>query len=73
MKGSIEAEGVRLANAQSETLFRWSSFQRSEEGRSVIILWLTHGQALPLAEHMFASPSAFSSVVSQIRAQVGGG
>lgn len=70
MKGSVEAEGVRLVSAQSETLFRWSSFRQSEEGRSVIILWLAQGQAIPLAEQMFGSPGAFNSVVSLIRAQI---
>ncbi|MHB0971304.1 MAG: hypothetical protein ACYC7A_11790 [Thermoanaerobaculia bacterium] len=70
MKGSVEAEGVRLVSAQSETLFRWSSFQQSEEGRSVIILWLAQGQVIPLAEQMFVSPGAFNSVVSFIRAQI---
>jgi hypothetical protein len=70
IKGSVEAEGVRLINPRSETLFRWSSFHRSEEKGSVVVLWLTEGQALALAEHMFAAPGGFDWLVSQVRAQV---
>jgi hypothetical protein len=70
MKGSVESEGVRLVDAQSETLFRWSSFQGSEEGPSLFVLWLAQGQALPLAEQMFASPDMFHSIKSQIRPRV---
>ena len=70
MKGSVEAEGVRLITPRSETLFRWSSFHRSEEKGSVLVLWLTDGQSLALAEHMFAAPDGFDLLVSQVRAQV---
>jgi hypothetical protein len=53
IKGFVIDDGVQLVAADSETLFRWSSFAAFEVVGDLLILWLASGSALALSPLLF--------------------